>query len=106
MDNPVPATQASINAGKKVYERLQCAKCHGTDGAGTGAVAHDLKDEWNYDDPATNLTELWTFRGGSSARDIYLRFRTGLNGTPMPSYKGTASETEMWNLANYVISLG
>ncbi len=102
---PVPYSAASIAAGKKVYAKLQCADCHGTDGAGTGAVAKDFQDEWNFETNAVNLTEPWTFRGGAIARDIYLRFRTGVDGTPMPSYAGTASDKEMWNLANYIVSI-
>src|SRR5262249_10931446 len=35
----------------------------------------------------------------------YLRFRTGMSGTPMPSFADAASEGEMWDLANYVVSL-
>jgi len=103
--SPVPYSAASAAAGKKVYTKLQCADCHGTDGAGTGAVAKDFQDEWNFETNAVNLTEPWTFRGGASSRDIYLRFRTGVDGTPMPSYAGTASDKEMWDLANYVVSI-
>ncbi|HTR81484.1 MAG TPA: c-type cytochrome [Bacteroidota bacterium] len=103
--HPVPATAASIAAGKKVYAKLQCADCHGTDGEGTGAVASGFKDDWDFDIDAANLTQPWTFRGGSTARDIYMRFRTGIDGTPMPSYVGTASDKEMWDLANYVVSM-
>ena len=102
---PVPSSAASVTAGKKVYAKLQCADCHGTDGAGTGAVAKDFQDEWNFETNAVNLTEPWTFRGGATARDIYLRFRTGVDGTPMPSYAGTASDKEMWDLANYIVSI-
>ena len=102
---PVPYSPASIAAGKKVYAKLQCADCHGTDGAGTDAAAKDFQDEWNFETNAVNLTEPWTFRGGATARDIYLRFRTGVDGTPMPSYAGTASDKEMWDLANYVVSI-
>lgn len=29
-----------------------------------------------------------------------------MSGTPMPSFKGTATDAEMWDLANYVASLG
>ena len=103
--SPVPYSAASAAAGKKVYAKLQCADCHGTDGAGTGAVAKDFQDEWNFETYAVNLTEPWTFRGGATARDIYLRFRTGVDGTPMPSFAGAASEKEMWDLANYVVSI-
>jgi cytochrome c oxidase cbb3-type subunit 2 len=102
----VAATPASIAAGGKVYEKLECASCHGSDGAGRDAIATDLQDDWGYSLKATNLTEPWTFRGGSTARDIFFRFRTGLDGSPMPSYIGSASEREMWDLANYVVSIG
>jgi mono/diheme cytochrome c family protein len=103
--SPVSSSAASIAAGKKVYTKLQCADCHGSDGAGTGVVAKDFKDDWDFDIDAADLTQPWTFRGGSTPRDIYLRFRTGVDGTPMPSYVGTASDKEMWDLANYVLSL-
>ena len=102
---PVPYSAASVAAGRKVYAKLQCADCHGTDGAGMGAAAKDFQDEWNFETNAVNLTEPWTFRGGATARDIYLRFRTGVDGTPMPSYVGTASDKEMWDLANYIVSI-
>ncbi|MBI3786622.1 MAG: c-type cytochrome, partial [Ignavibacteriales bacterium] len=103
--NAVPSSASSIAAGKKVFEKLQCGKCHGEDGKGTNAIATGFKDDWGNPIRAVNLTEPWTFRGGSTSRDIYLRFRTGIDGTPMPSYVGTASDQDMWNLANYVGSL-
>ncbi|HTP12996.1 MAG TPA: c-type cytochrome [Bacteroidota bacterium] len=101
----VPSTSSSIAAGKRVFQKLQCAACHGTDGKGKDAAATEFTDDWGHDIIPANLAEPWTFRGGSTARDIYLRFRTGLDGTPMPSYKGSASDREMWDLANYVLSL-
>jgi mono/diheme cytochrome c family protein len=105
MGAAVPSSAASIAAGKRAYEKLQCGACHGSDGEGTNAVQREFVDDWGRELPIPNLTEPWSFRGGSTARDVYLRFRTGLDGTPMPSYVGTASETEMWHLANYVLSL-
>lgn len=105
MGKMIPSFPSSIAQGKKVFEQLQCASCHGTDGRGTDAIASNLTDDWSEPICPTNLDEPWNFRGGSTARDIFLRFRTGIEGTPMPSYAGTASETEMWNLANYVVSL-
>ena len=101
----VPSSPASIAKGKKVYEQLQCAACHGSDGKGTGALAENLTDDWGEPIRPTNLDEPWSFRGGSTAKDIYMRFRTGVDGTPMPSYVGSATEQEMGNLANYVVSM-
>ncbi len=101
-----PSSPKTIDAGHAVYDKLKCAACHGTDGRGTGAIAHELKDDWGRPTGATNLAEPWTFRGGDTARDIFLRFRTGMNGTPMPSFLGAATEPELWQLAVYVQSLG
>ena len=101
----IPSSAGSIAAGRKVFERLECASCHGTDGAGKDAVEADFQDDWGHDIKAANLTEPWTFRGGAASRDVYLRFRTGIDGSPMPSYVGSATDRELWDLANYVLSL-
>jgi cytochrome c oxidase cbb3-type subunit 2 len=103
---PIPTSTSSIGSGKKIYDKLQCSTCHGTDGTGRDAESTDLKDDDGNDISAANLTEPWTFRGGATSQDIYLRFRTGLDGTPMPSYVVSATDGEMWDLANYVVSLG
>jgi mono/diheme cytochrome c family protein len=102
---PGAPTAQTVAAGKAVYEKLRCAACHGTDGKGTGAIATDLNDDAGRPLPATNLTEPWTYRGGATPQDVYLRFRTGMNGTPMPSFVTAASETELRNLAAYVLTL-
>ncbi len=62
----IQPTPASVDQGKSVYAKMQCAKCHGASGDGQGATAEDLKDDSDHDTRATNLTEPWTFRGGSS----------------------------------------
>jgi cytochrome c oxidase cbb3-type subunit 2 len=101
----VPSTPESDARGRRVYEKLQCAACHGTDGRGTGAIATELWDDWRQPLRAQDLTEPWTFHGGASARDVFLRFRTGMAGTPMPSFAEAATDAEMWDLANYVVSI-
>ena len=101
----LPSSPGSIARGQQVYDTLQCGKCHGTDGRGTGAVTTTFEDDWRMPLRAADLTEPWTFHGGATSRDIYLRFRTGMTGTPMPSFADAASETDMWNLAHYVVSL-
>jgi mono/diheme cytochrome c family protein len=73
-----PSSPDSISRGVQVYEKLQCSKCHGTDGRGTGAVATEFQDDWKQPLPAADLTQPWSFRGGATSRDIYLRFRTGM----------------------------
>jgi mono/diheme cytochrome c family protein len=103
--DPPAASPDSIARGKGVYERLKCASCHGDDGTGRGAVTTDLKDDWGRAIAATRLTEPWTFRGGATPRDILLRFRTGMSGSPMPSFKDAATDLEMGYLATYVVAL-
>jgi len=101
----LPTSPTSVARGQQAYDRLQCGKCHGSDGRGTGAVTRTFEDDWRMPLRAADLTEPWTFHGGPAARDIYLRFRTGMTGTPMPSFADAAGDAEMWDLANYVVSL-
>ncbi len=101
----VPSSPDSVTRGRLVYDRLQCGKCHGRDGRGEGAAATTFEDDWKQPLKAVDLTEPWTFHGGATSRDIFLRFRTGMAGTPMPSFAEAATDAEMWDLANYVVSL-
>jgi cytochrome c oxidase cbb3-type subunit 2 len=106
---PTPAIASSpdsVERGAMVYGKLQCGKCHGNDGRGTGAVATTFEDDWRQPLRAADLTEPWVFHGGATAADIYMRFRVGMSGTPMPSFKEAATDADMWDLSNYVVSLG
>jgi hypothetical protein len=51
------------------------------------------------------------FNGGGTVEDIYRRLRTGLDGTPMPSYADAlaanlVSDDQLWAVSHYVKSLG
>src|SRR5436309_1636344 len=59
----VPSSPDSITRGRTVYDRLQCAKCHGADGRGEGAVATTFGDDWNQPLRATDLTQPGTVHG-------------------------------------------
>jgi mono/diheme cytochrome c family protein len=102
---PVATSPASIEKGRAAYATLACGACHGDAGTGAGAVAAVLKDDWGHDVHAPNLAEPWAFRGGSAATDIYIRLKSGIDGTPMPSFADTAKDEDLWNVANYVVSL-
>ncbi len=106
---PVPRRtsypESGVQKGKKVFEKLECAGCHGTDGAGRNALVTEFVDHRGRVTAAANLKEPWSFRGGSSVSDIYLRLRTGLDGTQMASYAGAVSDQELYDLAQYVSSL-
>jgi mono/diheme cytochrome c family protein len=101
----IPSSPTSVARGQQVYEKLQCGKCHGTDGRGAGAVATTFVDDWNQPLRAADLTEPWTFHGGGTSRDVFTRFKSGMTGTPMPSFADAAADGDMWDLANYVVSL-
>jgi mono/diheme cytochrome c family protein len=101
----VASSPQSVARGSAAYQKLQCGKCHGNDGRGAGAVATTFEDDWRQPLNAADLTEPWTFRGGGAPPDIFLRFRAGMTGTPMPSFKDAATDAEMWDLANFVASL-
>jgi cbb3-type cytochrome c oxidase subunit III len=108
---PIAVTRAPAESpdrakhGADVYSALQCGKCHGQDGRGNGATTTSFEDDWGYPMRAANLSEPWTFRGGATTADVFMRFRAGMSGTPMPSYKDAASDADMWDLASYVGSL-
>ncbi len=101
----VPATEESIEKGRKLYQLMECFTCHGQAGRADGESAPTLKDDWGNPVRPANLTKAWTFRGGTTPRDIVVRLQTGLAGTPMPSYEGAVEIEDFWHLANYVRSL-
>ncbi len=81
----VPYSEVSVAKGRKIFEQVECLKCHGNDGRGDGPSAADLKDEWDYAIQTPDLSQSWKFKGGNTRQDIYCRFMSGLSGTPMPS---------------------
>lgn len=109
-DDPGGGEEA-VEAGREVYERLECYRCHGQAGRGDGESAPTLEDWQDLPIRAADLTRPWEFNGGESIEAIHARFLTGLDGTPMPTQadaleSGVVDEDDLWNLAHYVRSLG
>ncbi len=100
----LPSPQ-SLATGRNLYLQSQCATCHGLRGQGDGPAAGTLTDDFGNRIWPTDLTNASAFKFGRSNLDIFRIFSTGLNGTPMPSFEQTLSETDRWHLANYVWSL-
>lgn len=100
-----PKEPADANRGRLVYEKLQCAKCHGEDGRGAGPSALTLTDSKGFHINSRDFTNPGSFRTGWTAREIVRTFETGMNGTPMPSYSGLMTPREEYDLAAYVMSL-
>ena len=104
------AGAAALKEGRLFYDSIGCRKCHGDQGHGDGPSAPTLKDDAGFPIYAADLHQSWRFRGGPTAADIYRRLRTGLDGTPMPSFSDLIdqkflTDEQLWRLAQYVRSL-
>ena len=98
LKNPVASNGASIAAGKTAYGR-NCRFCHGVEGKGDGpskpkdSVPSDLTDaKWDR---------------GSTDGEIFVVIRDGAGPKfEMKGYKGRIPDPDMWNIVNFVRTLG
>jgi DMSO reductase family type II enzyme heme b subunit len=104
-ERPPRVTADLIAQGAQLYQDLQCWRCHGQAGRGDGPSAPTLTDDFDFPIRAADLSKAWRYKGGSELGDIYARFSTGLNGSPMPSFYEVISDEERWALSAYVKSL-
>lgn len=92
--------------GGAIYRRAGCVLCHGESGAGDGRLARELQDSRGLPDVPTDLTQPWTFKGGSDEAGLVQSIATGFNGTNMPAFQPKkAGGSELWDLAAYLRSL-
>jgi mono/diheme cytochrome c family protein len=99
------STNESVELGKKLYVETGCVKCHGTLGRADGPSAPTLMDELGHPIRAADLSQPWTFRGGSSREEIFRTMTTGLNGTPMPSFTDSLTPEQRWAITDFIVSL-
>ena len=102
--NRAPHDAETIAKGKAVFEKAKCWSCHGKLGRGDGNKEF-RKDDWGFPIRIRNVTHPWKIKAGSEVEDIYMRFTSGITGTPMPSFIKSLNEEDRWNLANYIKSL-
>jgi mono/diheme cytochrome c family protein len=96
--NPVAATADSIAAGQAAYQK-NCRFCHGTDAKGNGPMAPK-------DTHPSDLTDAKWDRGSTDG-EIFAVLRDGAGPDfKMKGYKGRMPDTDMWNVVNYLRSLG
>jgi DMSO reductase family type II enzyme heme b subunit len=95
----------TIARGKEVFEKAKCWECHGKSGRGDGQKSFDRKDDWGFPIRIRNVTNPGKIKAGSRVEDIFMRFSTGVNGTPMPSFKDSLNDDDRWALANFIKSL-
>jgi mono/diheme cytochrome c family protein len=98
-------TADRIKAGREVFAKVQCWKCHGVTGEANGPSASTLQDDLGRPIAAYNFVEGSRPKCGSSNKDIYRIFMTGLDGTPMPSFADNIKPDEAWDLVFYLRTL-
>ena len=98
-------TAERIKAGRDVFARVQCWKCHGVLGQANGPSAATLTDDQGRPIAAYNFTEGSRPKCGDTDRDLYRIFMTGLDGTPMPSFADNIKPDEAWDLVFYLRTL-
>jgi mono/diheme cytochrome c family protein len=97
LKNPVTSSPESIAAGKALFQK-NCRFCHGTDAKGNGPMAPEGTHP-------SNLTDD-TWDRGSTDGEIFLVISNGAGPKlDMKGYKSKMTETEIWNVVNYVRSL-
>jgi mono/diheme cytochrome c family protein len=94
--SPRPPTPESIAAGKRTYQRL-CVRCHGPEGKGDGGGAGAGGQ------PADFTSGHWEF--GASDGEIFSVIHDGTS-ADMQGYSEEISDTDIWNLVNYLRSIG
>ncbi len=98
-------TPERIKNGRDVFARVQCWKCHGVLGQANGPSSSTLQDDLGRPIAPFNFTEGARPKCGSTDRDLYRIFMTGLDGTPMPSFADNIKPDEAWDLVFYLKSL-
>ena len=97
LKNPVAASPESVAAGQQLYAKY-CRFCHGADAKGNGPMAP--KGTHPPDLTAGKVTEL-------SDGEIFAVIRDGTGPhQEMKPFKGKMPEQDMWNVVNYLRSIG
>jgi mono/diheme cytochrome c family protein len=93
--NPVPVIPAGLAAAAKLFQD-NCVMCHGEKGQGDGESAKTLnRKPANFTDKAMMSAET----------DGALFWKMSQGRAPMPSWEDAFSETQRWQLVNYLRQL-
>ena len=90
--NPVAPTSASVAAGRGIYMD-HCARCHAINGDGKSDKADELSVA-----PA-DFTDAHKWVGVTDG-ELYWQVTKGKD--PMPSYEDSLSETQRWQVVDYI----
>lgn len=95
--NPIPPNPESIARGQDLYS-TNCAPCHGTTGEGDGPVGLTLN-------PRPADLRQHAVPGVHSDSQLFEWITNGFPGSRMPAFKTTLSDTDRWNLVNFIRTL-
>ena len=91
--NPVAPSSESVARGKNTYLR-HCQDCHGPEGHGDSAIA-----------VAADLTRPNTWKQGAADQKLFASIADGA-GDNMPSLKADLRDNEIWDVINFIRSIG
>lgn len=92
--NPLKGNAIATDEGKKIYVQF-CVTCHGTKGKGDGIAAPGLPKR-----PADHTSD---FVQKQTDGAIFWIITEG--NTPMPTYKKVLTESQRWQVVNYIRTL-
>jgi mono/diheme cytochrome c family protein len=94
LKSPVAYSKKSIDRGRVIFLQ-NCTSCHGENGKAEGSLIAD----------ATDLTTPSLYKSGTTEGEIFRSIRDGA-GDQMPVFQSQlGSETDIWNLVNFIRSL-
>ena len=96
--NPIPSAAKSIADGQKLYQ-TNCRHCHGAKALGDGPLAPK-------DPSPPNLTDAEWLHGSSDGEIFYVIKNGAGPDSEMKAMKTKLSDKDIWNVVNYIRSLG
>ena len=95
--NPIPPNSESISAGQAAYT-VHCVSCHGETGKGDGPLGVALN-------PRPADLSAHAVPGVHTDAQLYEWITNGFPGSAMPAWKTRLSDTDRWNLVNFIRTL-
>jgi mono/diheme cytochrome c family protein len=95
--NPVLPDAKSVQAGQALYSTY-CVACHGIFGKGDGPVGLTLN-------PRPADLSYHAIPGIHTDAQLFEWITNGFPGSRMPAWKAVISDTDRWNLVNFIRTL-
>lgn len=95
--NPIPPNTESVAAGQALFA-TKCAPCHGEGGRGDGPIGVTLN-------PRPADLRQHAIPGIHTDAQLFEWITNGFPGSRMPAFKAALSDTDRWNLINFIRTL-